>query len=174
MLKTLERYQKCNYGAPETNVSAREALVIQCYYLISRDGIMLSTVHNKEYWWETKINNWKILWQWVLIIKLMERICWWYHSLSVYSFKCQTILNLNPTKKSYIVVSHGEIFWIRIFHPIYLWAEYILSYCCSDRRNWVASRSIWSSRHVMKPYNETKGYCPSYLPLYKIVWKTKN
>ncbi|XP_034217392.1 agamous-like MADS-box protein MADS4 isoform X2 [Prunus dulcis] len=26
MLKTLERYQKCNYGAPETNVSAREAL----------------------------------------------------------------------------------------------------------------------------------------------------
>lgn len=28
MLKTLERYQKCNYGAPEANVSAREALVI--------------------------------------------------------------------------------------------------------------------------------------------------
>nr|GEV76722.1 agamous-like MADS-box protein AGL9 homolog [Tanacetum cinerariifolium] len=27
MLKTLETYQKCNYGAPETNVSAREALV---------------------------------------------------------------------------------------------------------------------------------------------------
>lgn len=27
MLKTLERYQKCNYGAPETNVSTREALV---------------------------------------------------------------------------------------------------------------------------------------------------
>ncbi|CAL5398367.1 hypothetical protein CsSME_00021597 [Camellia sinensis var. sinensis] len=26
MLKTLERYQKCNYGAPEPNVSAREAL----------------------------------------------------------------------------------------------------------------------------------------------------
>ncbi|KAJ9549388.1 hypothetical protein OSB04_021931 [Centaurea solstitialis] len=26
MLKTLERYQKCNYGAPESNVSAREAL----------------------------------------------------------------------------------------------------------------------------------------------------
>ncbi|KAE8710267.1 Agamous-like MADS-box protein AGL9-like protein [Hibiscus syriacus] len=26
MVKTLERYQKCNYGAPETNVSAREAL----------------------------------------------------------------------------------------------------------------------------------------------------
>ncbi|KAF5746423.1 transcription factor MADS3 [Tripterygium wilfordii] len=26
MLKTLERYQKSNYGAPETNVSAREAL----------------------------------------------------------------------------------------------------------------------------------------------------
>ncbi|XVF02786.1 hypothetical protein REPUB_Repub04eG0204100 [Reevesia pubescens] len=26
MMKTLERYQKCNYGAPETNVSAREAL----------------------------------------------------------------------------------------------------------------------------------------------------
>ncbi|XP_073129807.1 agamous-like MADS-box protein MADS4 isoform X2 [Henckelia pumila] len=26
MLKTLERYQKCNYGAPETNVSTREAL----------------------------------------------------------------------------------------------------------------------------------------------------
>ncbi|KAM2334231.1 hypothetical protein ACFXTH_011803 [Malus domestica] len=25
-LKTLERYQKCNYGAPETNVSTREAL----------------------------------------------------------------------------------------------------------------------------------------------------
>ncbi|CAN0929205.1 Agamous-like MADS-box protein MADS4 [Linum grandiflorum] len=28
MLKTLERYQKCNYGAPESNVSAREALEI--------------------------------------------------------------------------------------------------------------------------------------------------
>ncbi|OMO60528.1 Transcription factor, K-box [Corchorus capsularis] len=26
MMKTLERYQKCNYGAPETNVSTREAL----------------------------------------------------------------------------------------------------------------------------------------------------
>ncbi|XP_075496837.1 agamous-like MADS-box protein MADS4 isoform X3 [Primulina tabacum] len=26
ILKTLERYQKCNYGAPETNVSTREAL----------------------------------------------------------------------------------------------------------------------------------------------------
>ncbi|KAL9269042.1 Agamous-like MADS-box protein MADS4-like protein [Drosera capensis] len=26
MLNTLERYQKCNYGAPESNVSAREAL----------------------------------------------------------------------------------------------------------------------------------------------------
>ncbi|XP_024995477.1 agamous-like MADS-box protein AGL9 homolog [Cynara cardunculus var. scolymus] len=26
MLKTLERYQKCNYGAPESNVSAKEAL----------------------------------------------------------------------------------------------------------------------------------------------------
>ncbi|XP_021997163.1 agamous-like MADS-box protein MADS4 isoform X3 [Helianthus annuus] len=26
MLKTLERYKKCNYGAPEINVSAREAL----------------------------------------------------------------------------------------------------------------------------------------------------
>nr|CAL36578.1 deficiens H200 homologue [Misopates orontium] len=26
MLKTLERYQKCNYGPPETNVSTREAL----------------------------------------------------------------------------------------------------------------------------------------------------
>nr|BAS04483.1 MADS box protein [Gentiana scabra] len=26
MLKTLERYQKCNYGAPEPDVSAREAL----------------------------------------------------------------------------------------------------------------------------------------------------
>ncbi|KAK3035875.1 hypothetical protein RJ639_033012 [Escallonia herrerae] len=26
MLKTLDRYQKCNYGAPETNVSTREAL----------------------------------------------------------------------------------------------------------------------------------------------------
>ncbi|KAL3599412.1 hypothetical protein D5086_007330 [Populus alba] len=26
MLKTLERYQKCNYGAPEPNASAREAL----------------------------------------------------------------------------------------------------------------------------------------------------
>lgn len=28
MLKTLERYQKCNYGAPEANVSTREALVM--------------------------------------------------------------------------------------------------------------------------------------------------
>ncbi|XP_044493304.1 agamous-like MADS-box protein MADS4 isoform X1 [Mangifera indica] len=28
MLKTLERYQKCNYGAPEPNVSTREALEI--------------------------------------------------------------------------------------------------------------------------------------------------
>ncbi|CAI0381287.1 unnamed protein product [Linum tenue] len=28
MLKTLERYQKCNYGAPESTVSAREALEI--------------------------------------------------------------------------------------------------------------------------------------------------
>ncbi|XP_062149850.1 agamous-like MADS-box protein MADS4 isoform X2 [Alnus glutinosa] len=27
MLKTLERYQKCNYGAPEPNVSAREVLL---------------------------------------------------------------------------------------------------------------------------------------------------
>ncbi|KAE8698977.1 Agamous-like MADS-box protein AGL9-like protein [Hibiscus syriacus] len=26
MMKTLKKYQKCNYGAPETNVSAREAL----------------------------------------------------------------------------------------------------------------------------------------------------
>ncbi|XVE92098.1 hypothetical protein REPUB_Repub01dG0067900 [Reevesia pubescens] len=26
MIKTLERYQKCNYGAPETNVSTRDAL----------------------------------------------------------------------------------------------------------------------------------------------------
>nr|GLL43946.1 agamous-like MADS-box protein AGL9 homolog [Ipomoea trifida]GMD74033.1 agamous-like MADS-box protein AGL9 homolog [Ipomoea batatas]GMD79230.1 agamous-like MADS-box protein AGL9 homolog [Ipomoea batatas]GMD80725.1 agamous-like MADS-box protein AGL9 homolog [Ipomoea batatas] len=26
MLKTLERYQKCNYGAPEPNISTREAL----------------------------------------------------------------------------------------------------------------------------------------------------
>nr|AZZ09254.1 SEPALLATA 1 [Primula vulgaris] len=26
MLKTLERYQKCNYGAPEPNISSREAL----------------------------------------------------------------------------------------------------------------------------------------------------
>ncbi|GAB4828603.1 Agamous-like MADS-box protein mads4 [Ancistrocladus abbreviatus] len=26
MLRTLERYQKCNYGAPEANVSSREAL----------------------------------------------------------------------------------------------------------------------------------------------------
>lgn len=31
MLKTLERYQKCNYGAPEPNVSTRDALVI--FYL---------------------------------------------------------------------------------------------------------------------------------------------
>ncbi|XP_061338750.1 MADS-box transcription factor 1 isoform X3 [Gastrolobium bilobum] len=29
MLKTLERYQKCNYGAPEANVSTREALVLE-------------------------------------------------------------------------------------------------------------------------------------------------
>ncbi|XP_019434307.1 PREDICTED: MADS-box transcription factor 1-like isoform X2 [Lupinus angustifolius] len=29
MLKTLERYQKCNYGAPEPNVSTREALVME-------------------------------------------------------------------------------------------------------------------------------------------------
>ncbi|XP_019431567.1 PREDICTED: MADS-box transcription factor 1-like isoform X2 [Lupinus angustifolius] len=29
MLKTLERYQKCNYGAPEANVSTREALVTE-------------------------------------------------------------------------------------------------------------------------------------------------
>ncbi|KAK7400032.1 hypothetical protein VNO78_11231 [Psophocarpus tetragonolobus] len=29
MLKTLERYQKCNYGAPEANVSTREALVME-------------------------------------------------------------------------------------------------------------------------------------------------
>uniref|UniRef100_A0AAU7LJE9 MADS47 n=1 Tax=Hippophae rhamnoides TaxID=193516 RepID=A0AAU7LJE9_9ROSA len=29
MLKTLERYQKCNYGPPETNVSAKEALVLE-------------------------------------------------------------------------------------------------------------------------------------------------
>ncbi|XP_023534800.1 agamous-like MADS-box protein AGL9 homolog [Cucurbita pepo subsp. pepo] len=28
MLKTLERYQKCNYGAPEANVSTREALEV--------------------------------------------------------------------------------------------------------------------------------------------------
>ncbi|CAN4123371.1 unnamed protein product [Withania somnifera] len=28
MLKTLERYQKCHYGAPETNISTREALEI--------------------------------------------------------------------------------------------------------------------------------------------------
>ncbi|CAI9093181.1 OLC1v1028617C2 [Oldenlandia corymbosa var. corymbosa] len=28
MLKTLERYQKCNYGQPEPNISAREALEI--------------------------------------------------------------------------------------------------------------------------------------------------
>lgn len=28
MLTTLERYQKCNYGAPEANVSTREALVL--------------------------------------------------------------------------------------------------------------------------------------------------
>ncbi|XP_055810626.1 agamous-like MADS-box protein AGL9 homolog isoform X1 [Solanum dulcamara] len=28
MLRTLERYQKCNYGAPETNISTREALEI--------------------------------------------------------------------------------------------------------------------------------------------------
>ncbi|WMV29190.1 hypothetical protein MTR67_022575 [Solanum verrucosum] len=28
MLKTLERYQKCNYGAPEPNISTREALEI--------------------------------------------------------------------------------------------------------------------------------------------------
>ncbi|PIN11502.1 MADS box transcription factor [Handroanthus impetiginosus] len=29
MLKTLERYQKCNYGAPEPNVSTREALELR-------------------------------------------------------------------------------------------------------------------------------------------------
>lgn len=28
MLKTLERYQKCNYGAPEANVATKEALVL--------------------------------------------------------------------------------------------------------------------------------------------------
>ncbi|RAL55004.1 hypothetical protein DM860_013700 [Cuscuta australis] len=28
MLNTLERYQKCNYGAPDTNISTREALEI--------------------------------------------------------------------------------------------------------------------------------------------------
>ncbi|CAI0627355.1 unnamed protein product [Linum tenue] len=33
MLKTLERYQKCNYGAQESTVSAREALVNQQEYL---------------------------------------------------------------------------------------------------------------------------------------------
>ncbi|XP_056168237.1 agamous-like MADS-box protein MADS4 isoform X3 [Syzygium oleosum] len=30
MLKTLERYQKCNYGALEPNVSARESLELSC------------------------------------------------------------------------------------------------------------------------------------------------
>lgn len=34
MVKTLERYQKCNYGAPEPNVSAREALVNGYFYTI--------------------------------------------------------------------------------------------------------------------------------------------
>ncbi|RZB50003.1 MADS-box transcription factor 1 isoform B [Glycine soja] len=29
MLKTLERYQKCNYGAPEDNVATKEALVLE-------------------------------------------------------------------------------------------------------------------------------------------------
>ncbi|ESW35773.1 hypothetical protein PHAVU_001G263400 [Phaseolus vulgaris] len=29
MLKTLERYQKCNYGAPENNASTKEALVLE-------------------------------------------------------------------------------------------------------------------------------------------------
>nr|O65874.1 RecName: Full=MADS-box transcription factor 1 [Pisum sativum]CAA11258.1 MADS-box transcription factor [Pisum sativum] len=29
MLKTLERYQKCNYGAPEGNVTSKEALVLE-------------------------------------------------------------------------------------------------------------------------------------------------
>ncbi|CAN1295170.1 Agamous-like MADS-box protein MADS4 [Linum perenne] len=33
MLKTLERYQKCNYGAPEANVSAREEISSQQEYL---------------------------------------------------------------------------------------------------------------------------------------------
>ena len=28
MLKTLERYQKCNYGAPEANAHSKEALVL--------------------------------------------------------------------------------------------------------------------------------------------------
>jgi len=28
MLRTLERYQKCNYGAPEPNVPSREALAV--------------------------------------------------------------------------------------------------------------------------------------------------
>lgn len=31
MLKTLERYQKCNYVAPETNVQTREIQVISIY-----------------------------------------------------------------------------------------------------------------------------------------------
>ncbi|KAI3426823.1 uncharacterized protein J3R85_009696, partial [Psidium guajava] len=30
MLQTLERYQKCNYGAPEPNESARESLELSC------------------------------------------------------------------------------------------------------------------------------------------------
>ncbi|THU48379.1 hypothetical protein C4D60_Mb09t25610 [Musa balbisiana] len=33
MLKTLERYQKCNYGAPETNVISRETQSSQQEYL---------------------------------------------------------------------------------------------------------------------------------------------
>ncbi|XP_071928721.1 agamous-like MADS-box protein AGL9 homolog isoform X7 [Coffea arabica] len=33
MVKTLERYQKCNYGAPEPNISTREALVSTYYYM---------------------------------------------------------------------------------------------------------------------------------------------
>ena len=35
MLKTLERYQKCNYGAPDTSVSTREALVLPLFQLTS-------------------------------------------------------------------------------------------------------------------------------------------
>jgi hypothetical protein len=34
MLKSLERYQKCNYGAPEKNVSIREALLINTLVLL--------------------------------------------------------------------------------------------------------------------------------------------